>query len=68
MLDYALLRVLGIVTLLQLWWIAIWGVSYIGIEYITKHTLLTEFWIYLSCLLTIYFVLFTNPELVKHLL
>ncbi len=67
MVDYALLRVLGIVSLLQIWWVAVWGVCYMGIDYLTRHTILTEFWIYLVMLLCVYVILGANPELVKYL-
>jgi hypothetical protein len=67
MVDYALLRVLGIVSLLQIWWVAVWGVCYMGIDYLTRHTVLTEFWIYFGMLLCVYVVLGANPKLVKYL-
>lgn len=64
--DLSLLKILGVVSLLQVWWVAVWGVCYMGIDYLTKHTVLTEFWVYVSMLAAIYLFLFTNPELVKH--
>jgi hypothetical protein len=68
MIQFELIKVLGVVSLLQVWWVAIWGVCYMGINYITKHTVLTEFWIYVAMLLTVYIFLFTNPELIKHVI
>jgi len=38
-----------------------------GIDYLTRHTVLTEFWIYLVMLLCVYVILGANPELVKYL-
>lgn len=67
MIDYTLLRVLGIVSILQIWWVAVWGVCYMGIDYITRHTIITEFWVYLGMLLSIYLLLGMNPELVKYI-
>jgi hypothetical protein len=65
--DLSLVKILGIITILQLWWVAVWGVCYMGIEYLTKNKLITEFWVYMSMLLLIYFVLYMNPELLPHL-
>lgn len=66
MIDWSLAKILGVVSLLQVWWVAVWGVCYMGIDYLTKHTVLTEFWVYVAMLLTIYVFLFMNPDLVKH--
>jgi len=68
MINYSLLKVLGVVSLIQLWWVAIWGVCYMGINYLTKHTVVTEFWIYVAMLVVIYIFLYVNPELVKHVI
>jgi hypothetical protein len=68
MINYSLLKVLGIVSLIQLWWVAIWGVCYMGINYLTKHTVVTEFWVYVTILIVIYMFLYVNPELVKHVI
>jgi hypothetical protein len=65
--DWSLVKILGIITILQLWWVAVWGVCYMGIEYMTKNKLLTEFWIYMCMLLIIYFILYMNPTLIPHL-
>jgi hypothetical protein len=65
--DWPLIKILGIVTILQLWWVAVWGVCYMGIDYITRHKVITEFWVYMCMLIIIYFVLYMNPELLSHL-
>lgn len=65
--HYHLLKVLAVVSILQVWWVAVWGVCYMGINYLTKHTVLTEFWVYLLILIGVYFVLFANPKLVRHI-
>ena len=67
MLDYTLIKILGVVSLIQVWWVAVWGVCYMGINYLIKHTMLTELWVYTIMLIVIYVFLFMNPELVKHL-
>lgn len=68
MIELELIKVLGVVSLLQVWWVAIWGVCYMGINYLTKYTVLTEFGVYIIMLLIIYIFLFTHPELIKHII
>lgn len=68
MIELELIKVLGVVSLLQVWWVAIWGVCYMGINYLTKHMVLTEFGVYIIMLLIIYIFLFTHPELIKHVI
>jgi hypothetical protein len=67
MIDYALLRILGIVSLLQFWWVAIWGFCYMGIEYLTKRSIITEFWIYTIMLVIVYGVLLSYPSLISNI-
>ena len=38
-----------------------------GINYLIKHTMLTELWVYAIMLIMIYVFLFMNPDFVKHL-
>lgn len=55
------------VTLLQqLWWVAVWGILYLGIEFIAKKSKVLEFKIYILLLLGVWAILYMNPELVKH--
>ena len=65
--ELTIFEILGYVTLLQLWWIAIWGIAYIGIEFIAKKSKLIEFYIYCGLLTFVIVLLFSNPELVYHL-
>jgi hypothetical protein len=65
--DLSIFEALGYVTLLQLWWIAIWGIAYIAIEYVAKKSKIVEFYIYCGLLTLIIGVLLTNPILIKHL-
>ena len=65
--DYTVLEVVGYISLLQLWWIAIWGIAYIAIEHIAQKSKIIEFYIYCGLLLTVIVVLVGNPQLVEHL-
>jgi len=65
--DLSIFEALGYVTLLQLWWIAIWGIAYIAIEYIAKKSKIVEFYIYCGLLTLVIGVLVANPILIKHL-
>jgi len=65
--DLSIFEALGYVTLLQLWWIAIWGIAYIAIEYVAKKSKIVEFYIYCGLLTLVIVVLFANPNLIKHL-
>lgn len=65
--DLSIFEALGYVTLLQLWWIAIWGIAYIAIEYVAKKSKIVEFYIYCGLLTLVIGVLVANPILIKHL-
>jgi len=62
--DYS---VLLYVSLLQLWWIALWGISYIVIEYVSNKSRLIELYIYIGLLIGTLVLLMRNPHLMKHL-
>jgi len=62
--DYS---VLFYVSLLQLWWIALWGISYIVIEYVSNKSRLIELYIYIGLLIGTVLLLMRNPHLLKHL-
>jgi len=65
--DFSVIEVLCYVTLLQLWWIAIWGIAYIAIEYISNKSRLTEFYIYCGLLALSIVILINKPHLINHL-
>lgn len=55
------------VTLLQqLWWVAVWGIVYLAIEFIAKKSKILELQIYILLLLGVWLVLYMNPDLIKH--
>ena len=62
-----ILEILFYVSLLQLWWVAIWGISYILIEWVSNKSRLIELYIYIGLLIGTIVLLLTNPHLMKHL-
>ena len=63
----SVLKILGIITLLQLWWVCVWGICYIAIERIAGKCKYTEIYLYLGTMILIYLFLYMNPDLLKHL-
>jgi len=53
-----------IVSFLQLWWIALWGIVYIFIEYISQKSKAVELLLYISMMLVIIVIISLNPGLV----
>lgn len=64
--DYSTFQVLGYITLVQLWWIAIWGIAYIVIEYLSNKSKFKELFIYFILLIVIVCILVCNPRLINH--
>jgi len=56
-----------VLTLVQFWWIAIWGLAYIGIDAIAGTSKMTEVWIYFAMLLFTVIVIHLNPAMVDKL-
>jgi hypothetical protein len=55
------------ITFLNLWWIALWGVSFIIIEYISGKSKIIELCIYITMMAVILVVLSRNPHLIPHI-
>jgi predicted membrane channel-forming protein YqfA (hemolysin III family) len=53
-----------VISFLQLWWIALWGIVYIFIEYMSKKSKSVELLIYVSMMLVIIIIISRNPGLV----
>jgi len=53
-----------IISFLQIWWIAVWGIAYIFIEYMSKKSKAVELLIYVSMMLIIIIIISRNPGLV----
>jgi len=58
-----------VITLLvvQMWWIAIWGLSYITIEYFVGKNKLMEFCVYIGLTALVTLILQLNPHIIEAL-
>ena len=52
---------------IQMWWITIWGLSYIAIEYFVGKNKLMEFGVYLALMVAVLLVLQLNPKIIEDL-
>jgi hypothetical protein len=53
--------------IVQLWWIAIWGLVYIGIEVVCGKNKLMEFGVYITLMILVLLVLQLNPHIIEDL-
>jgi hypothetical protein len=51
-------------TFLELWWIAVWGIVYIFIEYMSKKSKYAEVLIYIAMMSAILIIVTRNPDLI----
>jgi len=51
----------------QMWWIAIWGLSYITIEYFVGKNKLMEFGVYIGLTALVTLILQLNPQIIESL-
>jgi hypothetical protein len=58
---------LMVLTLIQFWWIAIWGIAYILIDAIAGPSKVIELWIYGVMLCFTMVILYRNPEMLHKL-
>jgi hypothetical protein len=65
--DKTHMHALLVITFLNLWWISLWGLSYLLIEYVTKGSKLTEAVIYLFMMMSVIVILSFNPDLIPHI-
>jgi len=58
-----------VITLLvvQMWWIAIWGLSYITIEYFVGKNKLMEFGVYIGLTALVTLIIQLNPQIIEAL-
>ena len=56
-----------VLTLIQFWWIAIWGIAYIMIDAIAGPSKITELWIYATMLAFTMVIINMNPEMINRL-
>ena len=65
--HYDTLRFLFILTVIQFWWIAIWGIAYIFIDIVAGPSKIVELFIYFLMLLSTMYVVHTNPKVLDKL-
>lgn len=63
----SMLQFLGLMTLIQFWWIAIWGLAYMAIEAVAGSSKQKQILIYVGFLLAVILVLQFEPRLVEKL-
>ena len=55
-------------TFLNIWWIAIWGIVLIAVEYFAAKSKMTELAIYICMMLVVIFVLRIHPHLTDRII
>jgi hypothetical protein len=65
--SFSLLRFIFVITLIQFWWISVWGLGYIGISAITKGSKQKEILLYVGILLAVLLVFQMDPSLLEKL-
>jgi hypothetical protein len=56
-----------VITIVQFWWIAVWGIMYIVIELVAGKSKQKEFWFYIGLMILTLFVIAANPRLIEKL-
>jgi hypothetical protein len=64
---FKVMNILFLLTLIQFWWIAVWGLAYIVIDAIAGPSKIKEIYIYISMLLITITILHLNPQMVERL-
>lgn len=57
------MRFLGLLTVIQFWWIAVWGLAYIFIGWYAGANKQKEAWVYIVLLIVSLIVVQLNPDL-----
>lgn len=65
--KFQTIHFLLVLTLIQFWWIAIWGLAYIFIGYVAGPSKLIECSIYVLMLLFTVLVIYKNPNMLDKL-
>jgi hypothetical protein len=60
------IEIIGYITLVQLWWIAIWGIAFILIEYLSNKSKVKELSIYILLLFFVFITIVFQPNLLNH--
>lgn len=59
-------EIIWYITLIQLWWIATWGIAYIAIDYFASKSKAKELFIYAVLLSFVFIMILTQPNLLNH--
>lgn len=59
-------EIIGYITLVQLWWIAIWGIAFIVIDYLSNKSKVKELSIYIILLFVVFITIVMQPNLLNH--
>ena len=65
--NHTLFERLIYITIFQLWWVAVWGIAYLGVEFLANGSKKIELVIYVLLLLVIFTLLLQKPNLMIHL-
>ena len=65
--EYGTVQFLFILTIIQFWWIAIWGIAYIVIDIIAGPSRMIEVGLYIGMLVLTAALIHMNPTLLDHL-
>lgn len=65
--KFSMLQFLGILTLVQFWWIAIWGLAYIFIDFVAGDSKKKQILMYLGFMLAVVLVFQFEPRLIEKL-
>jgi len=60
------IEIIWYITLIQLWWVAVWGIAYIVIEYIASKSKKKELFIYVVLLMFVFTMIVTQPNILNH--
>jgi hypothetical protein len=63
----SMLQFLGVLTLIQFWWIAIWGLAYIFIDMVAGDSKMKQVLVYVGFMLAVILVLQIRPRLIEKL-
>lgn len=64
---FGTLNILFFITLIQFWWIAIWGLAYIFIDAVAGTSKIKEIYIYCGMLIFTAVIIHTNPRMIERL-
>jgi hypothetical protein len=65
--SFSLLRFLVIITIIQFWWIAVWGLAYIAISSFAGTSKVLEVLIYIGLMLAVILAVQIDPSLIQKL-